>query len=329
MTRPNLKSAVAQFFDSDSTQYLKYQYLSDSHSIMRLRKDLAKNLFRRHVAPGLHDGFQLLDCGCGPGILQDALAEYPIHYWGVDISEKMLRLATENVGSSSWSGRNLVRADVESLPFGPNSFDAAVSLGVIEYLDNDEALLTEMARTIKPGGLLLIAVTNRHSYNLLFDKFMQWLRTKRLAVAILTRIKQTMGRGKFRQATFAKRRHSPHEFSTKLGRFNFEPIEMRFCGLNALPYPLDHLCGRKLNTVVNALYAKSRLRLVHMLGESYMVLCRSAKVEPAPSFHGERRHERRFASSASSESFGTTGAESDLHLDLGTRSPAQEFALGK
>ena len=187
----NPKDSIAKFFDGDSSEYLEHKYAADNASYMYLRRDKARELIVKHLAPKFSEHFYILDSGCGPGILLQVLDAYRINYWRVDISMEMLKLASQasRPGSSSLVQRQLLNGDVERVPFPADSFDAAASLGVIEYLDNDDRLLAEMARVIRPDGYLLIAITNKYSYNLALEKPLGWLRKKRLSAAILNYVK--------------------------------------------------------------------------------------------------------------------------------------------
>jgi len=270
-----VKNRIAHFFDVDSSEYFAHKYVKGGDSFMALRKERAHDVLSTHVAPSFHDGFRFLDCGCGPGILLDVLGRHNIRYWGIDISEEMLKLANgQRADKSVVAGQQqLIRGDVESLPFQSESFDAAASLGVIEYLEADDRLVAEMTRIVKPDGYLLIAVTNRHSYNLLLEGPLNFLRKNWLAARFLNSVKVGLKLGQFRQMEFEKRRHAPEEFIERLGRHNLRVIDTVSWGFNVLPHPLHHVCGSRLNRYANAVYDKSKRSRIKLLGEGYMVLC--------------------------------------------------------
>jgi ubiquinone/menaquinone biosynthesis C-methylase UbiE len=270
-----LKNRIARFFDIDSSEYLEHKYAKSGDSFMALRKKRANEVLLRHLAPSFHESFRFLDCGCGPGILIDVLASHKINYWGIDISEEMLKLAKRQPDDrpSLLGQKHLIRGDVEHLPFRSESFDAAASLGVIEYLEADDRLLAEMARIVKPGGYLLIAITNKYSYNLLLERPLNFLRKNRVAVRFLNFVKVGIKLGQFRQMEFEKRRHAPQEFAERLRRHDLRVIDTVSWGFNFLPHPLHHICGRRLNKRANVVYDKSNSRRIKLLGEGYMVLC--------------------------------------------------------
>ena len=72
---------------------------------------------------------------------------------GLDISERFVRLAAAGGGS-------FVRGDALSLPFGDASFDVAISLcqgGFGLALGRDGDVLVELARVVRPGGLVCVS----------------------------------------------------------------------------------------------------------------------------------------------------------------------------
>src|SRR5437868_9398773 len=94
---------------------------------------------------------QALDLGCGAGLNLDLLAKYaePV---GMDFSEEALRFCLER------GHKRLCKADAAELPFRDRQFDIITALDVVEHLDDDLAALTELRRTLKPGGLLIMSV---------------------------------------------------------------------------------------------------------------------------------------------------------------------------
>jgi SAM-dependent methyltransferase len=97
-------------------------------------------------ARGLAPGARVLDAGAGEGQYRVRFARQ--RYCGVDLG----------VGDSAWdySGLDAV-ADLTALPFRTASFDAVLHIVTIEHLREPAAALAEMARTLAPGGTLLIA----------------------------------------------------------------------------------------------------------------------------------------------------------------------------
>jgi SAM-dependent methyltransferase len=96
-------------------------------------------------------GARILDAGCGSGRNMVELARYGT-VTGVELSEPSVALArARNVGE-------VIAGSVLELPFAEDSFELAVSLDVIEHLEDDLGALRELRRTVAPGGALLLTV---------------------------------------------------------------------------------------------------------------------------------------------------------------------------
>ncbi len=93
----------------------------------------------------------VLDMGCGPGNLLDGLARrWPVT--GADYSSEALRFC------GARGHRRLFRADFCHLPLRTGSLDLVTSIDVLEHLEDDRAAFAEIARVLRPGGLLLLTV---------------------------------------------------------------------------------------------------------------------------------------------------------------------------
>ncbi len=95
----------------------------------------------------------VLDAGCGTGGMLETLRAYGKTF-GIDASPQALHFASQRALAP------LVQADVCQLPFASESFDIVTSLDVIYHsrvLSDDEAL-REMARVLRPDGILLLRV---------------------------------------------------------------------------------------------------------------------------------------------------------------------------
>jgi SAM-dependent methyltransferase len=98
-------------------------------------------------AASLASGAKVLDAGAG----ELAHAPYFEHcrYVGVDLA----------VGDATWDyGKLDAIADLTALPFPEGSFDACINIVTLEHIREPGCALREMARTLRPGGRLLLIV---------------------------------------------------------------------------------------------------------------------------------------------------------------------------
>jgi ubiquinone/menaquinone biosynthesis C-methylase UbiE len=105
-------------------------------------------------ALALESGDQLLELGCGGGLLlRDALAT-GASAAGLDHSDEMVELARERA-----PGAEVVLAEAKSLPFPEDAFSAVAMSVVFFFLDDPVGVLNECRRVLKPGGRLAVYTT--------------------------------------------------------------------------------------------------------------------------------------------------------------------------
>ncbi|MEU0582847.1 class I SAM-dependent methyltransferase [Streptomyces sp. NPDC006132] len=105
---------------------------------------------------GLRAGDRVLDAGCGTGRalppLRAAVGPSGV-VLGADLTPAMLREAVR-------AGRDrdgaLLLADVAALPLRPRSLDAVFGAGLISHLPSPAENLRELARVVRPGGVLAL-----------------------------------------------------------------------------------------------------------------------------------------------------------------------------
>ena len=95
---------------------------------------------------------RMLDVGCSAGLVASELARHAAFVAGVDVDAEALRLAAEEAGSAKFA-----RASGERLPFADAAFDAVVCNHVYEHVADPHALLAEIRRVLRPGGLCYFA----------------------------------------------------------------------------------------------------------------------------------------------------------------------------
>ncbi|HET7422645.1 MAG TPA: bifunctional 2-polyprenyl-6-hydroxyphenol methylase/3-demethylubiquinol 3-O-methyltransferase UbiG [Gemmatimonadales bacterium] len=105
-------------------------------------------------------GLQVLDIGCGGGLLAEEFARLGCNVTGVDPSEESLAAArTHAAGQGLAIGYQ--RALGEALPFGEASFDVVYCCDVLEHVHDLPQVIAETARVLRPGGTYLYDTINR------------------------------------------------------------------------------------------------------------------------------------------------------------------------
>lgn len=108
-----------------------------------------------------HD--RLLDVGCGVGRILAHLAAPGRTLVGLDVAEEMLARARARVEATDDVLFHC--APAHSVPEGDGAFDVVVCLGVFEHLPQAtrHAALSEFARVLRPGALLILELNNNRS----------------------------------------------------------------------------------------------------------------------------------------------------------------------
>ena len=108
------------------------------------------------LTPYLDEFDAVLDVGCGANLDYDlALARQGTPAYGIDFTMNFLRLAPKDR-----SGVFLAQADALRLPFRDGAFDAVISSETIEHIPDESAAIAEIARVLRPHGLLFVTVPN-------------------------------------------------------------------------------------------------------------------------------------------------------------------------
>ena len=87
----------------------------------------------------------------------------------------------------------LLRAEIEALPFAPDSFDAVAATGVLEYADITRAV-SELARVLRPGGIAVLSYPNPTAIYGVW-KTQVWYRATRFVKRVLQRPHPDLPRG--------------------------------------------------------------------------------------------------------------------------------------
>lgn len=123
---------------------------------------------------GPANGLRVLDVGCGDGVLAQAFAGRGAKVTGVDTSARMIAAARKR---AERQGENvsfeIARAEV--LPFETDTFDVAVAIAVLCFVEDAQRALDEMARVLKPGGRLIVGELGRYNTWAFVRRIKGWL----------------------------------------------------------------------------------------------------------------------------------------------------------
>lgn len=110
-------------------------------------------IIQRHRQSG-----RLLDVGCGIGAFMREAARSGFNVEGVEFSD-----LAASIGRNHW-GLNIVTGDILSEDYANDSFDVVTCWQVLEHVCRPHDVIAKIARVLKPGGQLVIAVPNMSSF---------------------------------------------------------------------------------------------------------------------------------------------------------------------
>jgi len=120
----------------------------------------------------LYQGEMVLEVGCGYGWVSKALLDAArIRWFGVDPAEDMVRHLRASLNAYQPTA---IVGSGSQLPFASNTFDKVLCTGVLMHVPDDVAVLREMERVLRPGGILLCSINNILSP----FSWVEWLRNR-------------------------------------------------------------------------------------------------------------------------------------------------------
>ena len=130
--------------------YRQFAELEEEHWWFRARRRVYLDLLRH--ALGSYAPERILDVGAGVGGFLAGLSELSSTVHHTELSPECLATCRERGYSRG------VRAEARALPYAAMSFDLVCLFDVIEHVDEDTAVMHEVARVLRPEGLALITV---------------------------------------------------------------------------------------------------------------------------------------------------------------------------
>ena len=262
------EDAVAHFSDT-ADHYASKHYDDAVRSFMTVRQVRVLELIDGLDLP---DGAEALDAGCGPGYLVEQLASRGFKVSALDGAEGMLRKARARLEATECPfAVDFRQGDIERLPYEDERFDLVLSTGVIEYLATDERALGEMHRVLRPGGHLVLPVTNRWATTLWLDGGVELLKRQRWFRTPVNALLGRLGRPPVLPRHFDVRRHRPARFRSALEKAGFRILDDVYFYFLPWPRPLDQLLPGASAAIGSRMERLGRSRL-GLVAEGYLTL---------------------------------------------------------
>jgi len=112
---------------------------------------------------------QVLDVGCGGGILSDAMARAGAHVTGIDLATKSLKVAQLHALETQTPNVSYREVSAEALAGeNPASFDVVTCMEMLEHVPDPASIVQACATLVKPGGWVFFSTLNRNPKSFLF-----------------------------------------------------------------------------------------------------------------------------------------------------------------
>jgi len=178
-------------------------------------------------------GKDVLDIGCGGGILSEGMAARGARVTGIDLSEKALGVARLHLFESSQKvDYQLVSAE-EFATQHPGQYDVVTCMEMLEHVPDPASTITACAKLVKPGGHVFFSTLNRN------------LKSYVLAIIGAEYVLSLLPRGTHEYGKFIK----PSELSRYCRNAGLTPQELIGMGYN----PLTKIYSLGRDTDVNYL----------------------------------------------------------------------------
>jgi ubiquinone/menaquinone biosynthesis C-methylase UbiE len=234
--RPSRRERVTAQYDSADTaaDYARgYDSARAEGRFFRSRLRLVKDVLAS--CPG----GDLLDAGCGPGVMARALLESRPDDFRITVLDQSLAMVTHCASYVSTVGKVFPAVgELERTPFADGSFDVVLLMGVLEYTDIPLAI-RHVSRIVRPGGLVIVTMLNPRSAYRLTQWFLYWP-----LVRVLGAIEKSLG-------VPAERRHGASvsgiraiprpKLQRLLRQADLQPVDVVYFDVTPTVPPLDRL----------------------------------------------------------------------------------------
>ncbi len=152
--RARLQEVRAARADQAARYFASHAATWDKVRAMHIAENHVEHAIR--VAIGIAPLDAVLDVGTGTGRMLELVAPQASRALGIDQSPSMLSVARDRLDRAGLRNVQLRQGDMFALPVERNAFDLAILHQVLHYLDDPSRALREVARTLRPGGRLLV-----------------------------------------------------------------------------------------------------------------------------------------------------------------------------
>ena len=108
------------------------------------------------------DGQDVIDVGCGGGILSEALSKAGANTTGIDMGEQPLNIATLHALEAGLTVNYEQITAEQKAERSANKFDVVTCMEMLEHVPDPVSVIQACADLVKPGGDVFLSTLNRH-----------------------------------------------------------------------------------------------------------------------------------------------------------------------
>ncbi len=115
-------------------------------------------------------GLNILDIGCGGGLVSEPLARLGAHVTGIDGDAVAISVAKDHATGNHLDITYLSATTDDLLADGTPCFDVVLALEIVEHVANVESFVNECVSLCKPGGIVIFSTLNKTVKSLALGK---------------------------------------------------------------------------------------------------------------------------------------------------------------
>jgi len=131
-------------------EYSNLARIEKEHWFYKGKREIVKKWIQKLIS--LKPSDVVIDVGCGTGILVEEI-NHQCCAIGIEPSSDGINMAVQFQRQ-----KNIVGGSILKLPIHSNSAACVTALDVLEHIEDDESAFKEMARVVKPGGIIIVTV---------------------------------------------------------------------------------------------------------------------------------------------------------------------------